>query len=152
MLDCSFSYINVIFLDTYSNDFFFAQKSLSDYLLWNLQKCDSWLSMNIISLINNVMRQYCWLMIFKSNHDEVIKWKHFPCYWPFVRGIHRSPVNSLHKGQWRGALIFSLICVWINGWVNNHEAGDLRRYGAHYDVTVMFQFLLEHICSYFLSH
>ena len=52
-------------------------------------------------------------------------------------GIHRSPVNSPHKGQWRRALIFSLICVWINGWVNNREAGDLRRYRAHYDVTVM---------------
>ena len=44
-------------------------------------------------------------------HVEVIKWKHFPCYWPFVRGIHRAPVNSLHKGQWRRALAFSLICV-----------------------------------------
>ena len=42
-----------------------------------------------------------------------------------------------HKGQWRGALMFSLICVWINGWVNNGEAGDLRRYRAHYAVTVM---------------
>ena len=72
-------------------------------------------------------------------HDDVIKWKHFPRYWPFVRGIHRSPVNSPHKGQWCGALMFSLICVWINGWVNNREAGDLRRYGAHYDVTVMTQ-------------
>ena len=72
-----------------------------------------------------------------QNHDDVIKWKHFPRYWPFVRGIHRSPVNSPHKGQWRGALICSLICVWINGWVNNREAGDLRRYRAHYDVSVM---------------
>ena len=63
------------------------------------------------------------------DHDDVIKWKHFPRYWPFVRGIHRSPVNSPHKGQWRRALMFSLICTWINGWVNNHEAGD-------YDVTV----------------
>ena len=70
-------------------------------------------------------------------HDDVIKWKHFPRYWPFVRGIHRSPVNSPHKGQWRGASIFSLICVWINGWVNNGEAGDLRRYQTHYDVIVM---------------
>ena len=33
------------------------------------------------------------------SHDDVIKWKHFPCYWPFVQGIHRSPVNSPHKGQ-----------------------------------------------------
>ena len=40
-------------------------------------------------------------------HDDVIKWEHFPRYWPFVRGIHRSPVNSPHKGQWRGALMFS---------------------------------------------
>ena len=39
--------------------------------------------------------------------------------------------------QWRGALMFSLIFVWINGWVNNREAGDLRRHRAHYDVIVM---------------
>ena len=70
-------------------------------------------------------------------HDDVIKWKHFPRNWPFVRGIHRSPVNSPHKGQWRGALMFSLIYVWINDWVNNRKAGDLRRYCAHYDVIVM---------------
>ena len=70
-------------------------------------------------------------------HDDVIKWKHFPRNWPFVRGIHRSPVNSPHKGQWLGALMFSLICVWINGWVNNREAGDLRRHRGHYDVSVM---------------
>ena len=70
-------------------------------------------------------------------HDDVIKWKHFPRYWPFVRGIHRSPVNCPHKGQWRGALTFSLICAWINGWVNNREAGDLGRHSAHYDVIVM---------------
>ena len=43
-----------------------------------------------------------------------------------------------HKAQWRGALMFSLICVWINGWVNNSEACDLRHYRAHYDVIVMF--------------
>ena len=74
---------------------------------------------------------------FDQNHDDVIKWNHFPRNWPFVRGIHRSPVNSPHKGQWRGALMFSLICVWINNWVNNREAGDLRRYRAHSDVIVM---------------
>ena len=70
-------------------------------------------------------------------HDDVIKWKHFPRYWPFVRGIHRSPVNSPHKGQWRGDLMFSLICVWINGWVNNRETDDLRHYRGHNDVTVI---------------
>ena len=76
---------------------------------------------------------------YPCRHDDVIKLKHFPRYWPFVRGIHWSPVNSPHKGQWRGALIFSLICTRINGWVNNGEAGDLRHNRAHYDVTVMKQ-------------
>ena len=69
-------------------------------------------------------------------HGDVIKWKHFPRYWPFVRGIHRSPVNSPHRGQWRGTLMFSLIRTWINVWVNNREAGDLKRHRAHYDVIV----------------
>ena len=54
--------------------------------------------------------------------------------------VGNSPVNSPHKGQWRGALMFSLICVCINGWVNNREAGDLRRYRAHHDVIVMIPF------------
>ena len=52
-------------------------------------------------------------------HDDVIKWKHFPRNWPFVRGIHRSPLDFPKKGQWRGALIIS-----------------------HYDVTVMDKFFL----------
>ena len=70
-------------------------------------------------------------------HDDAFKWKHFPRYWPFVRGIHRSPVNSPHKGQWRGALMFTLICGRINGWVNNCEAGDFTRNPAHYHVIIM---------------
>ena len=72
-------------------------------------------------------------------HDDVIKWKHFPRYWPFVQGILRSPVNSPHKNRWRVALMFSLICAWTNGWVNHRDAGHLRRDRAHYDVTVMAQ-------------
>ena len=47
------------------------------------------------------------------------------------------PVNSPHKGQWRRALMFTLICARIKGWVNNRKAGDLRRNHVHYDVTVM---------------
>ena len=74
---------------------------------------------------------------FGYEHDDVIKWKHFPRNWSFVREIHRSPVNFPHKGQWRGALMFSLIYAWINDWVNNREAGDLRRKHGHYDVIVM---------------
>ena len=84
----------------------------------------------------------------KKCHDDVIKWKHFPHYWPFVRGIHRSPVHTPHKGQWRGALIFSLICAQLNVWVNNREAGDLRRYRTHYDVNVRAVGNLYHYIRY----
>ena len=73
---------------------------------------------------------------------KITWWRHqmetFSALLAICAGIHRSPVNSPHKGQWRGALMFSLICVWINGWINNREAGDLRRYRAHYDVIVMY--------------
>ena len=62
-------------------------------------------------------------------------WKHFRRFWPFVRVIHQSLVNSPHKGHWGGALIF-FICAWTNGYVNNQDA-DLRRHRAHYDVTAM---------------
>ena len=75
----------------------------------------------------------CW------NHDGVIKWKHFPRYWPFVRGIHGSPVNFSHKGHWRGALMLSVICS-LNKQLSkkNCEVGYLRRHRAHYDVIVMY--------------
>ena len=75
-------------------------------------------------------------------HDDTIKWKHFLHYWPFVWGIHLSPVNSPHKGQWCWTLMFSLICAWRNSWVNNCDAGDLRPHCTHYDATVMW--LLSH--------
>ena len=91
-----------------------------------------------------------------SPHDDVIKWKHFPRNWPFVREIHRSPVNFPHKGQWRGALMFLLIYTWINDWVNNREAGDLRRQHGHYVVIVMRRiesnwFLTTRIFTYIMS-
>ena len=63
-------------------------------------------------------------------HDDVIKWKNVPRYWSFVRVIHQSPVNSPHKGHWRRALVFYFVCAWINCWVNNREADDLRRHRA----------------------
>ena len=93
----------------------------------------------------------CTLFTVSEIHDDVIKWKHFPRYWPCAREIHRSPVNSLHKDQWRGVFMFSLICAWINIWVNNHETGDSRRYRAHYDVIVMSPFFFlasqRYICA-----
>ena len=51
--------------------------------------------------------------------------------------------GELTGRRWPGALIF-FIYAWINGWVNNREADDLRRHRAHYDVTVMEWWWLEH--------
>ena len=88
---------------------------------------------SIICQINAHMRTK--ISLFTSG--DIIQLNHFPRNWPIVRGIHQSPVNSPHKGQWRGALMCSLICGWKNAWMNNLEAGVLRRHRAHYDVTVM---------------
>ena len=86
----------------------------NDYLVWI-----DYSDFNIIIHLCTANPGCCWKPLNHLWHDDVIKWKHFSRYWPFVRGIHRSPVNSPHKGQWRRALMFSLICIWINGWVNN---------------------------------
>ena len=56
--------------------------------------------------------------------------------------------NSPVTGQWRVALMFSLICAWINDWVNSREPGDLRRHYAHYDVIVMFDNIITCILRY----
>ena len=86
--------------------------------------------LTLMSCINNI---YAVQIL----HDDVIKWKHFPRYWPFVRGIHLSSVNSPHKCQWRVALMFSLNCPLNKRLSNNRKVGDLRRHCAHYDVIVM---------------
>ena len=83
-----------------------------------------------------------------NTHDDVNKWKHFLRCWPLVRGFHWSPVNSSHRDHWCGALLFSLICAWLNGWVNNREAGDLRRHHAHFDVIVILMFDKCVLCFY----
>ena len=79
---------------------------------------------NIYGLLNNFIESHnlsaCFVKYMRfqfshiwagSSHDDLIKWKHFPHYWPFGRRIHRRPVNSPHKGQWHGALMFILICA-----------------------------------------
>ena len=89
------------------------------------------------------LRYTCWLMSFFSPGllHRYSWWRHpmehFQHYWPFVREIHRSTVDSSNKGQWRGALMYSLICAWTNGWVYNGNAGDLRPHRVHYDVAIM---------------
>ena len=68
-------------------------------------------------------------------------WRHqietFPRHWPFVRGIHRSPMDSPHKGQWSRAEIFPLIPARISGRANSRSAGDFRRHRIYYGVIVM---------------
>ena len=83
------------------------------------------------------------IAIVVNKYDDVIKWKHFPRYWQFVLGNPQWPVNLSHKGQWRGALMFSLICAWINGLVNNREVCVLRRHRTHYGVAVMINLTLH---------
>ena len=62
-----------------------------------------------------------------TGHDDVIKWKYFLRYWA---------LDSPPKGQEPGALMFSLMFAGTNVWVNSRQAGDLRRHGTHYDVTI----------------
>ena len=81
--------------------------------------------------------KYWFLHMMASSNGNI-----FPHNWPFVQGIYQSLVNSLHKGQWGGALMFSLICAWRNSLANNGDAGDLRCHHAHYDVIVMLIFVI----------
>ena len=103
--------------------------------------------------------QYLTLLVSKNSKDVIIPshlwftkyrkewavgiawWRHqmetFSALLAFMRGIHRSPVNSPHKDQWHGALMFSLVCVWTNGWTNPRDAGDLWRHLTHYGDNVM---------------
>ena len=114
----------------------FIQFSLTFVLERSVENESAWVQIMASRLTGAIPLK----LINVDKHDDVIKWKHFPRYWSFVRGIHRSPVNSPHKGQWRVALMVSLVCARINGRVNNREAGDLRRHHAHCDVTVVKMF------------
>ena len=76
-------------------------------------------------------------LVIAWSHDDVIKRRHFLRYCPFLMRIPRWPADSLHRGQWHGAVIFSLICASINSWANNRDVGDLRRHRVYYDVAVM---------------
>ena len=127
---------------TYTYMIFFLKNDTAHYSYQSFRKlCDSWSMYNKGPIITDAyitcytlvapqvlqsIREVDTMAAIKTclhgagckEHDDVIKLKHCPRYWPFVRGMHRSPVKSPHKGQWRGALMFSLICAWINGSVN----------------------------------
>ena len=104
-------------------------RNIINWIKFLYRKCKRQKSLNIAEKLNScsgsIHSKKLVRTCYFSEHYDVIKWKHFPRCWPFVRGIPRSPVNFPHKGQWRGALMFSLISVWINGWVNNREADEI---------------------------
>ena len=81
-------------------------------------------------------------------------WRHqmetFSASLALCAGNSPVPVNSPHKGQWRGALMFSLICASINDWVNNREAGDVRRHRGHYDIVMWLFSTLHHVENMFI--
>ena len=104
-----------------------------DYYSWPLSLL-SWCFISILEAWSHLQLHsvlYC-----------VSWWRHqmeiFSALLALCAGNSPVPVNSPHKGQWRGALMFSLICAWINDWINSREAGDLRRHRGHYDANVMF--------------
>ena len=88
-------------------------------------------------LYHMIYLSICFQVVWLSQcqwHDDVIKRTHFPRHRPFVRGNPRYPVDFPHKGEWRGALMFSVICAWTNGWADNRNPGDLTRLCSHYNV------------------
>ena len=79
---------------------------------------------------------FMWRMYWSMNNMITSSYGNISALLALCAGNSPSPVNSPHKGQWRGAFMFSLICARISAWVNNRAAGDLRRHRAHYDVTI----------------
>ena len=75
--------------------------------------------------------------LYKQTHDDVIRWKHFPRYWPFVRVFTGDRWIPRPKASDTELWCFLFICALINGWVNNCQAGDLRCHRGNYGVTVM---------------
>ena len=58
-------------------------------------------------------------------HYDVIKWKHFPHYWPFVRGIHQSLVDSSsQRPVTRSFDVFFDLC--LNKWLGNRKQSRSR--------------------------
>ena len=105
--------------------------------LFEFQFVNSTISTSVNQYTSKVSHTMSCFSMMTSSHGNIFRVTGHLC--GEFPGPGEFPTN---KGQWRGALMFSLICVWINGWVNNREAGDMRRYRAHYDVTVMLHLIV----------
>ena len=93
------------------------------------------------TLLSGISTRFCFnsSIIYRKGflYEKEMVLIHFSNHWTFVQGIHQSPVNSPHKGQWHGALMFSLNCAWINSWVNLDLRCHHTHYDAHYDITAL---------------
>ena len=131
--------------------FFHKKAQVKQHSTLTFFKCTI-ITCNLVSANNDQICKYpqffhyvdisnCRLQLLFVLHLDIFNedtwWRHHMEAFSALMTLHRSPVNSPHKGQWREALIFSLIDAWTNGWVNNRDAGGLRRHCGHYDVTVM---------------
>ena len=117
---------------------FHLGEAFSTILLESVRKCYVWSPggfqhrMNRTDFVSSVPIQLC--NIKGTHHDDFIKWKHFRVTGHLCgeftgqRWIHLTKASDAE---------LSLIWAWMNAWVNNREAGDLRRHRAHYGVTVM---------------
>ena len=130
-----------------------------DRLLWNHIKshgCNKWTTKGCYGRCSDTRperwRSTYWTVfnypifissVITSTHDDIITWKHFRVTVLLCGEFTGSLVNYPHKGQWRGALMFFIICAWTNGWVNNRDAGYMRRHRANNDVTEM----VVNLCS-----
>ena len=114
-------------------------------LLGKSEKCDLYFSETIINASHQTASQAVELFSWWRHQMETFSAL-------LANYARNSPVlvNYPHKGQWRRALMFSLMCVWINGWVNKRDFGDLIHHRAHYDVIVML-WRLWSVCGLVLS-
>ena len=121
---------------------------MTNLTLWMLHSVPDRLETQLDGKFNSLNTKFDDMALFVSTGYRWISftkgqswWRHqmetFSALLAICAGNSPASGKSPHKGQWRGALMFSLICAWINGWGNNDEGGDLRRHRAHYDVIVM---------------
>ena len=101
----------------------------------------------------NVIKTWTLYLELICFHDNIIKWKYFLHYWPFVRGNHWSPLSSPHKGQWCCTVMFSLICICLKKWMSKQSKCRWlemlsRSLWHHFNVVVLCSKINNHIsCS-----
>ena len=106
--------------------------------------CSNWpggLVPETIHSHDGVSQPFFYLKTEKVSSQRIIWWRHqmetFSVLLPTCVGNSTVPGEFPTQRPVMRSFDVFFICVWINSWVNNREASDLRVYRAHYDVTVM---------------